>query len=447
MKHILVLFIAAASIFSGPLRAQTNASQIIINRLLGLTENPTSTNTSDFADVGQNTILAHGGAFFLINGYSGYSSCLDASSNWLGSSTPTVNNFCFTGTLLTGPVTDIPSFTCGSLFDLVGSKGNVPQSLQNANDSTCTALGASEGLVTDGDYDHAYDSACYYLSHCYYQSIATEGFGALLDAAVDTTLTQIGRTSMKSFLLSVLPLRSDDAWFCDCVNAIGASFFEDTNQNREDMSLSYWLMNNPRCAAYKSGDSAGYAQERKDDYHLWQDTMHYPETYDSSLLTMQQMGLDSVLIIAATEGVQYQPGTSQILLDAHITTNPFSDATNLSLLIGREAYIHIGVYNLLGNQIAGAGIYYGIQTTRYQGYIKLDNINGVGYGWVHTGPLSVPHLVGTQIFNCWGNGILVDRRSILAAYITAAEVPSIWSFLELMIFQVTIKSMIMLGHR
>ena len=50
------------------------------------------------------------------------------------------------------------------------------------------------------------------------------------------------------------------------------------------------------------------------------------------------------------------------------------------------------------------------KTTRYQGYIKLDIINGVGYGWVHSGaqPEAPPHLVGTQIFNCWGNGILAN---------------------------------------
>jgi hypothetical protein len=216
---------------------------------------------------------------------------------------------------------------------------------------------ASEGLVTDGFYDQAYDSACYYLSHCHNQSIAAdEGFGALIDAAVDTTLTQTGRASMKSFLLSVLPLRSDDDWFCHCVNAIGASFRLDTNQTREDLSLLSWLMNNPRCAAYQAGIAADYYQERKDDCILWLDTTHWPDTvYDTTSLTMQQMGLDTVLKISATEGVSPEAIGTQILLSASITENPFENSTSILLSIGREAYVTIQVFDILGHQIEGAG--------------------------------------------------------------------------------------------
>ena len=321
--------------------------------------------SGQLAVAGENTILTNSPEPILVNGPStAPANPVDISNNWWGHHPPPLgwNNNYVSGTNFTSGSTFLsskpsrPFFDCGSLFDLAGRKGNVPQSLQDANDSPCSyALGASEGLVTDGLYDQAYDSACYYLSHCYYQANATEGFGALASAGVDTIETQIGCTSLRSFLLSVLPLRSDDDWFCHCVLDLSGTFFEDTNSNREYMSLLYWLMNNPRCAAYQAGIAASYYQERKDDYHLWQDTMHYPEKYDSSLLTMQQMGLDSVLIIAATEGVTYQPGASQIILDAHITSNPFTNETNVSLLIGREAYIHIGVYNLLGEQIAGAG--------------------------------------------------------------------------------------------
>ncbi len=265
------------------------------------------------------------------------------------------SSFVITAVLLLGSHR-VSGQTMSSLHDVAERKGMSPLSVQDTNVSSCSALGASEGLVTDGLYDQAYDSACSYLSHCYYQSIAaTEGFGALLDAAVDTTLTPIGRASMKSFLLSVLPLRSDDDWFCHCVNAIGASFFGDTNQTREDLSLLYWLMNNPRCAAYQAGIAGSYTNERKDDYHLWQDTMHYPEKYDSTLLTMQQMGLDTVLKISATEGVSPEAMGTQILLNAHITSNPFTNETNLSLLIGREAYVTIQVFDLLGRQISGVG--------------------------------------------------------------------------------------------
>ncbi len=320
--------------------------------------------SGQLAVAGENTILTTSPEPILVNGPStGPTNPVDISNNWRGASTPPAGAFVsFAGAsgstfTLTGPPPSASSFlVCGSLNDVAGHKAISTQSMQDANDSSCNhTIGMAYSLVTDGFYDQAYDSACYYLSHCYYQSEAVEGFGALGDAAVDTTLTPIGRTSMRSFLLSVLPLRTDDDWFCHCVNAIGASFREDTNQDREGLSLLYWLINNPRCAAYQAGYEVGYTNERKLDSSNWADTMHYPEVYDSSLLTMQQMGLDTVLKISANEGVQEDAIGTQIILDAHITSNPFTNATNVSLLIGREAWVTIGVYNLLGQQIAGAG--------------------------------------------------------------------------------------------
>jgi Secretion system C-terminal sorting domain len=293
---------------------------------------------------------------------------LDISNNWWGSTGPPINytnwNYAIPATtfLLTGPPPAASSFlVCGSLNDVVGHGRIMPaRTLSNVDTTSCYGmLDICDEEETDGLYDQAYDTVCHYLSHCYAEPYAAgneAGFGALVGAAADTTLTQIGRTSMRSFLLSVLPLRSDDAWFCNCVEAIGASFRLDTNSTREGLSLLYWLMNNPRCSAYRAADSGAYFQERFDDSSLWIDTTHWPDTvYDTTLLTMQQMGLDSVLKISATEGVSPEAIGSQILLNAHITTNPFMDATNISLSIGREAYVTIIVYNVLGVQIAGAG--------------------------------------------------------------------------------------------
>ncbi len=289
---------------------------------------------------------------------------LDISNNWWGADPPPPGwnnnysagvNFTSSSTFLsTAPIP--PSFSCGSLNDVAGRKGMSTQNVPT-NDSTCNhTLGMAYSLVTDGFYDQAYDSTCYYLSHCYAQAVPQEAFGALSESEADTVQNQTGRTSLRNFLLSILPLRNDDAWFCDCVLHIGGSFFEDTNSDREQLSLLYWLINNPRCAAYQSTYVAAYNQEREDDYSLWLDTTHWPDTvYDSTLLTMQQMGLDTVLIISATEGVSPQAIGSQILLSASITENPFENSTSIALSVGREAYITIAVYNVLGQQIAGAG--------------------------------------------------------------------------------------------
>ncbi len=64
------------------------------------------------------------------------------------------------------------------------------------------------------------------------------------------------------------------------------------------------------------------------------------------------------------------------------------------------------------NVITGSYIGSGIQSSNYQGYIKLDSINGVDYGWEHeftSTPQNIPpHIVGTQILDCYWYGIKAD---------------------------------------
>jgi hypothetical protein len=140
------------------------------------------------------------------------------------------------------------------------------------------------------------------------------------------------------------------------VSGFGLTFNLDENQNREQLSLLKWLVDNPRCSMIHAEDSAAFVHERFVDYSLWLDTTHWPDTvYDTTLFTMQQMGLDTVLKISATEGVSPEAIGTQILLNAHITSNPFTNETNLSLLIGREAYVTIQVFDLLGRQVSGVG--------------------------------------------------------------------------------------------
>jgi hypothetical protein len=85
------------------------------------------------------------------------------------------------------------------------------------------------------------------------------------------------------------------------------------------------------------------------------DTSHDGENYDTTLPTMQQLGLDTVLIINGEAGVTYAVPTPAIINSASVLENPFQNSTSILLSVGREAYITIAVYNVLGQQIAGAG--------------------------------------------------------------------------------------------
>ncbi len=77
------------------------------------------------------------------------------------------------------------------------------------------------------------------------------------------------------------------------------------------------------------------------------------DTFDSTLPSLHDLGLDSLLYDVAS-GVQPTAAGTQILLKARITTNPFPQSTSLALTVGREAWVKIGVYDLLGREIEGA---------------------------------------------------------------------------------------------
>ncbi len=312
---------------------------------------------SALANSGQNSITANGGTSILIHGDG--ASALDASDTWFGSSTPSVVNFNFSGTLLTGPPTNVPNLSCGSLNDIVDHKGVLRPLSNQVTDSSCEELlGEGNNLERDYYYTQAYDSMCYYLTHCTTQADPQTAFGVFNDATADTITTPQGCAAVKAFLLSILPLRTDDAWFCYCVSGFGLTFNLDTNQNREQLSLLKWLTDNPRCPMIHSEDSAGYVHERFIDYSLWLDTTHWPDTvYDSTLLHHAaneglRYGANN---LQPPEGVSPEAIGSQILLSASILENPFQNSTSILLSIGREAYVTIQVFDILGHQIEGAG--------------------------------------------------------------------------------------------
>ena len=65
------------------------------------------------------------------------------------------------------------------------------------------------------------------------------------------------------------------------------------------------------------------------------------------------LGLDTLLNFASVH--HYDATGPQIILDAHVTANPFESETSVSLSINREAYLHIDVLDLLGRTLPGAG--------------------------------------------------------------------------------------------
>jgi hypothetical protein len=115
--------------------------------------------SSNWTFAGENTILTNNTYPVLVNGPSTPpANPVDISNNWWGFSPPAIGwngyngqytsevNFTSSSIFLPSAPSCVDCFTCGSLFDLVGNKGMVPQSLPFTIDSPCTALERVRGL-------------------------------------------------------------------------------------------------------------------------------------------------------------------------------------------------------------------------------------------------------------------------------------------------------------
>ncbi len=215
-------------------------------------------------------------------------------------------------------------------------------------------------LNSDGQDREGYDTMRYwYIPHCYMIANPQATAGALNGTATPSVLTTIDSVlDYRNFIIHCLTLRNDNDWFCSFVaNLVGT--FRDSNiyngNYRDARGIIQYLMNNPRCDSSYSQDSIVNQQLLVTQYDIWQDTAHGKAVFDSTVPTMQQLGLDTVLIINGEAGVTYAVPTPAIILSASILNNPFPNSTSILLSIGREAYISIAVYNVLGQQVAGAG--------------------------------------------------------------------------------------------
>jgi hypothetical protein len=215
---------------------------------------------------------------------------------------------------------------------------------------------------TNFQYSKDYDTMRYwYIPHCYPIAEASQTAGALSGSAqIGVVLTNFDSVlNCRAFMIHCLTLRNDDEWFCAFLAAVAGTFVDSNDiykpNYREERAIAQYLVNNPRCSDDATGNSFEYQELLMTQENFWADTAHAGEVFDTTIPTMQQLGLDSVLIINGQAGVTYAVPTSQIILSASVLDNPFQNSTSILVSIGREAYVTIAVYNVLGVQIAGTG--------------------------------------------------------------------------------------------
>jgi hypothetical protein len=252
--------------------------------------------------------------------------------------------------------------SCSDDDDLTKQKG--VKSMAIATDTDTCSTGFPDYVAENNSnfqYRQDYDTMRYwYIPHCYPIALAPETAGALGGSANPTVLTTIDSVlNYRNFIIHCLTLRNDDEWFCAFVGDLAGTYRDSNNiyngDYRAGRAIFQYLADNPRCAYVQAGDQFEYNQLTQTEYQIWMDTSHDGENYDTTLPTMQDLGLDTVLIINGQAGVTYAVPTPQIIMSARVLDNPFPNSTSILVSIGREAYVTIAVYNVLGEQIAGAG--------------------------------------------------------------------------------------------
>jgi hypothetical protein len=257
---------------------------------------------------------------------------------------------------------DVPTgIDCSVSAAVTDPKGVKPLSMPL--DTSCQhSYNVSSLLQAAGQYAAAYDTSMAFVERCPTDPHASFAFG---DMAGDVGNGGNGPypgalTSFRQWLISALPWNTNSPdYFCSDVFAIMQTFSTtdtawaagNTVQN-EGLSVLYWLQQNPLC--FSSYGSQLYINSRGSQKRGWLDTQDTSTTpLDTTIYTMQQLGLDSVLKYAGLLGVSNN--TPSIIINASAYPNPTGEGTVISFGIAREAYVAINLYDVLGHQVSTEG--------------------------------------------------------------------------------------------
>ncbi len=243
---------------------------------------------------------------------------------------------------------------------------NVPKGVKTLSvpmDTSCQhSYNVSSLLQASGQYTSAFDTSMAFVERCPTDPHAPFAFG---DLAGDAAYGGAGPLPaallpFRQWLISALAWNTNSPdYFCSDVFAIMQTFgttdtswtAENTATN-EAMSVLYWLQHNPLC--YSSYDSEFYANGRGSQIRAWLDTQDTATNpLDTTIYTMHQLGLDSVLKYAGLLGVS--SNTPSIISNASAYPNPTGEGTVISFGITREAYVTVNLYDVLGHQVSSAG--------------------------------------------------------------------------------------------
>src|ERR1035437_7278218 len=221
----------------------------------------------------------------------------------------------------------------------------------------CTFPGGYE-FSANRMWRQAFDTLTHFIETCPYNVNAPSEFADITSAVAGLYGADGGsyRATYLSWLESLLYLNtSNPAYFCACVEEVANTLPlpPDTKPGNVSrwtnvgLSLIAWLIHNTTC------DTPALAQQydwsRQNQFEQWANN---PGAYklDTTLPTMQQLGLDSLL----KKHFQYVSGVKPpvdrfdaIVPEFGVSENPFTKQTVLRFTMSEPAYLREEVFNLL----------------------------------------------------------------------------------------------------
>ena len=211
-------------------------------------------------------------------------------------------------------------------------------------------FGAAYAYNHSNDYQKCFDTMKVFVEHC-----TTDIRGHLAFFQMQTAIQNIDMTDtlryakFRAWLESVFYLNiTDPDYWCACVETIMWTY----QTNAEALGLDQWLIQNSDCDT--SFLKTSYSRARNAEYQQWRlgDTT---KPLDTTLLTIKQLGLDSLLGLHLTKGIWQPQIYSDMLASLSVSENPLKRTTILRFESIRPAYVRVEAYDELGRMIVGDG--------------------------------------------------------------------------------------------
>jgi len=220
-----------------------------------------------------------------------------------------------------------------------------------------------DALSKNQQWRSAFDTLKRFIETCPYNR---SPYASVAFAEIGSALSHFGnddahRANYLSWLKSVLYLNTvDPEYFCACVRQMAGTLPlpHDTTAGRVSratnitLSVWHWLLLNTSCDTPTLWQN--YELTRQTQIEQWQnDPTAY--TLDTTLPPLSTWGLDTLLakhfLYASVKGGA--DNFASIVPAYALTRNPTDGETELRFTLGKDAYLHVEVHDVLGRVVFG----------------------------------------------------------------------------------------------